>query len=165
MRHPIITHCLALLTAVAAMPALAGTVEVRYDPKANYSDAGATPQERVHHLDALAAYLRGLGERGLAPGRLLKVELIDVDLAGEQPPSKRAQGAPRVLTGRGDGPRIELRFTLTEGGKELASGRETLSDIRLPRLDTARDANSPVELHQEKLLLDHWFAERIAKLP
>jgi len=165
MHHPSVTLGLALSAALAAAPALAGTVEVRFDPKGTYTDVGATPNERQHHLEALAAHLRSLGDKGLAGGRTLTIELIDVDLAGKPMPSRRSTGEPRVVSGRADGPRIQLRYVLSEDGKELAAGKETLSDVGLPRLDTVRDANSLVEHQQEKRLLDHWFAERIARLP
>lgn len=165
MHHPFVPLGLALSAALSAAPALAGTVEVRFDPNATYTDVGATPNERTRHLEALAAHLRSLAGKGLAGERALSIELIDVDLAGKPMPSRRSTGEPRVVSGRADGPRIQLRYVLSESGKELAAGQETLSDVGLPRLDTARDANSPVELRQEKRLLDHWFADRITKLP
>lgn len=157
---------LLLALAAAAVPlAHAGSVEVRYDARASFTDAGSTPLERERHLAALADHLKTLGERRLAAGSRLSVELVDLDLSGTLHPSRRAAGDLRVVNGRADGPHIELRYTLSDASQVLASGRETLFDAGLPRLGRARDSDGGDPLRHEKSLLDHWFEARIATAP
>lgn len=150
------------LAATLAPLAHAGIVEVNYDIRAPFTDAGTSVFERERHLAALAAHLKTMGERQLPDGRRLSVELVDLDLTGTLRPSRHAAGELRVVTGRADGPHIELRYTLSDNAQVLASGRETLSDAGLPRLGTARDSDGGDPLRHEKSLLDHWFAARIA---
>lgn len=152
---------LTLLACVAVMAAHAGAVDVRYDAFKPHSDAGSTAAQRERHLEALAEHLRMLGARRLPADRALEVELIDLDLTGTLRISRRTPGEVRVVTGRADGPRIELAYTLRDaGGAPLRSGRESLHDVALPRLGDLREANAADPLRQEKTLLDHWFEAR-----
>lgn len=163
--RPDLRPLLLALAAAAVPPAHAGSVEVRYDARASFTDAGSTPLERERHLAALADHLKSLGDRRLAAGSRLSVELVDLDLTGTLRPSRRAVGDLRVVNGRADGPHIELRYTLSDASQVLASGRETLFDAGLPRLGLARDSNGGDPLRHEKSLLDQWFDARFATAP
>lgn len=160
--YPDLRPLLMTLAAVLAPCAHAGSVEVNYDARATFTDAGATTLERERHLAALAGHLKRLGERRLPDGSRLSIELIDLDLTGTLRLSRRAAGDRRIVNGRADGPHIELRYTLSDASQVLASGRETLFDAGLPRLGDARDSDGGDPLRHEKSLLDHWFEARIA---
>lgn len=153
---------LTLTAASFALPCRAGTVEVRYDSRAAHSDAGGTPAERERNLAAVAALMRELGARRLGAAQDLEVEILDLDLTGTMRLSRRPVGELRVVTGRADGPRITLRYSLREGGTLLRSGEEALHDAALPRLGDARDSTGGEPLRHERTLLDHWFAQRLA---
>lgn len=154
---------LTLSACLLALPARAGTVEVSYDAGKAHSDAGSTPAQREKNLAALAARLHALGVRRLPTGQTLRVEIIDLDLTGALRVSRRPLGELRVVTGRADGPRIELRYNLSAaGGQTLVSGQETLYDAALPRLGDARDSTGGDALRHEKTLLDRWFEARLA---
>ena len=156
----------ALLACTLHAGANAAGVEVRYDASKIHSDAGDTAAQRERRLEALAEHLRTLGERRLPADRRLEVELIDLDLTGTVRPTHRLPGEVRVVTGRADGPHIELAYTLRDaGGATLASGRETLYDAGLPRLGELRDAGGGDPLRHEKTLLDHWFEARFGAAP
>lgn len=160
MQQAFLRTAVALLACAVQGIASAGTVEVRYDASKIHSDAGDTAVQRERRLEALAEHLRTLGERRLPADRRLEVELIDLDLTGTVRPTRRL-GEVRVVTGRADGPHIELGYTLRDaGGTALASGRETLHDAGLPRLGELRDATGGDPLRHEKILLDHWFEAR-----
>jgi hypothetical protein len=153
----------ALLCAFAASAALAGRVEVSFDPQASFTDAGSTPREREQRLTALAEHLKALGQRELGDDRALSIELIDLDLAGTLQFVRHPAGtAIRVLRGGADGPHIELRYSLSDATQVIASGHETLFDAgsARSRLTLGRDDGDP--LRQEKQLLDHWFAQRFS---
>ncbi len=160
MRSASFRAALTLLAFAACTAANAGSVEVRYDASRAHADAGDTVVQRERRLAALADHLRALGARQLPAGHRLEVELIDLDLAGEVRVSRHPPGQVRVVTGRADGPRIELAYTLRDAGGTLAAGHETLHDAALPRLGDLRDANAGDPLRQEKTLLDHWFEAR-----
>lgn len=163
MKHAFPNLLLALAACFGAASAQAGAVEVTYDAAKAHTDAGTTPAQREKNLAAVGALLREIGQQRLPAARTLRVELIDVDLAGVVRPGRNSLHDLRVLTGRADGPRIELRYTLLDqAGGTIASGRETLHDPALPRLGDARDSTGGEPLRHERTLLDHWVVTRFA---
>ena len=152
--------CVFLMGAPAVQ---AGSVDVVFDADARFSDAGATPAQRKQQLDTLAAHLRKLGERRLGADRSLRVEVIDLDLAGNLEPGRRLSGDVRVIRGRSDGPRIELSYTLSQADRVLSSGRETLTDVGFPAPGTVTEGSRDDPLRHEKRLLERWFEARFGK--
>ena len=144
----------ALLSAPLQAQA-AGTVEVRFIEPRHFTDAGFGELATGRTTQALAEHLKRLG-RALPDGQTLRIEVLDVDLAGNVKPGRR--GDIRVLRGGADWPRIKLRYTLTEGARTLRSGEETLSDLNY--LGTPpRGADSGLLPYEERLL-SRWFGER-----
>lgn len=163
MSHPIRPFVAALLCVVAASAAQAGRVDVSFDAQGSFTDAGTTPHEREQRLAALAEHLKALGRSGLGDDRTLRIELIDLDLAGTLRPVPRPAGTQvRVLRGLADGPHIELRYTLSDASRVISSGHETLFDAGSVRPAPAGDSSGGDPLRHEKRLLDHWFAQRFA---
>lgn len=160
--------CLAMRVAVTlaagvfALPSHAASVDVRYDSRHAHSDAGSTPAEREKNLAAVAALLRELGAQRLGATQALEVEIVDLDLTGTMRLSRHPVGEVRVVTGRADGPRMTLRYTLREGAATLRSGEDSLHDAALPRLGDGRDSTGGEPLRHERTLLDHWFVQRFA---
>lgn len=164
MPHPIRPFTAALLLALAASAAQAGQVDVSFDARTSFTDAGSTPREREQRLAALAEHLKALGQSGLGDDRTLVIELIDLDLAGTLRLVANPAGTEvRVLRGGADGPHIELRYTLSDRSRVISSGHETLFDNRIPGLPQATDSGGGDPLLHEKRLLDHWFAQRFAR--
>jgi len=158
MRLPLRTLIASLLTA-AAGAAMAGTVSVAFVNVANYSDAGTTAWDEEANLKTLAVHLEKLGKRWLPPAQVLKVEVLDVDLAGSLR-SQRDGSQLRVLRGGADWPRITVRYTLEENGKALRTGEEQVSDMTYSQgMSGHRDSTS---LFYEKRMLDGWFRARFA---
>lgn len=149
---------LALLSAGAASAA----VTVTYVHPESFSDLPFTPWDRKEALDTLAAHFEKLGQ-ALPPGQDLRVEVLDVDLAGREEPGRRGVHEIRVLRGGADWPRIHLRYVLESGGRVIKSGDEQISDMmymgRLPRY-----ADGDL-LQYEKQMLDDWFRKTIAPAP
>ncbi len=143
------------LTAAAAM-ASAGTVEVDFIAPTRYADAGNTLAEAQANRDTLTRYLQSLGERYLASGEALKVEVLDIDLAGTVRP--RIRGDLRVTRGNADFPKIKLRYTLASADKVARSGEETVSDLNY--LGHAADYAGSDPLRFEKRMLADWFKAR-----
>jgi len=154
----LLAFCLA---AAAASSATAGVVEVSFIEPARFTDTGAMLWERQSNLNALAAYLQSLGQRLLPADQTLKIEVLDVDLAGDVRPFPRAGRVLRVVRGRADWPRIQLRYTLTADGKTLLSGEEKVADLNyMQGLDTSHGSEP---LYYEKRMLEGWFKARLVE--
>lgn len=170
LHHPIsLAHAVKIgAVAVAALAALAfsrpahaaGSVEVSYVKPESFTDAGRGLITSERNLERLSQHLQGLGAK-LPDGQTLRIEVLDVDLAGEQNRVLR-QPDLRVMKGSTDWPRINLRYTLLEGSRTVASGEERVADmgylIHPPRYD--REA-----LGYERRMLERWFDERFASAP
>ena len=148
---------LALCAAAAAVQA-AGTVEVSFVEPARYSDAGRDPVESRRNEDTLARHLEGLGERYLAAGQVLKVDVLDVDLAGTVRPSRRGTGDIRIVRGGADAPHIRVRYTLSDGGRVVKAAEETVTDLSYLAHANTPPGGDPLRL--EKRMLDDWFKAR-----
>jgi hypothetical protein len=160
--HPAPRTLLTLgLAAAAVSSAVAGVIDVSFIEPARFTDAGATPWERQSRLNDLAGHLKALGQRLLSPDQTLKIEVLDVDLAGEPRPSAHAGRDLRIVRGGADWPRIQLRYTLTADGKPLLSGEETVADLNYTQgLDSGRNTEP---LYYEKRMLDRWFKVRLVE--
>jgi len=151
---------LAPLLFGLAGTAAAGTVDVQLVNPGNYTDAGAAVWEEHDNAQALARHLQALGQKWLPADQRLKVELLDVDLAG----TVRHGGREPLRTVRGgaDFPRIHLRYSLQAPGRAAISGEDHLSDINYTRHVGQYRANSEA-LYYEKRMLDEWFKQRFAQ--
>jgi len=161
-KHPLhvptaVALALALLTA-ALPPAAAGTVEVNWLQPERYSDAGRTDGERERTMKSLGDAFAQLG-RLLPDGQTLKLEVLDVDLAGEIEPHPRQD--MRIVRGGADWPRMTLRYTLQEGSRTLKSGEARLADMNY-LFDTLPVRLRDGELPYEKRMIQHWFGQNLA---
>jgi hypothetical protein len=142
----------------AALPLFAaGTVEVSFVDPQGFSDAGSTALETERNTRVLAEELHQLARR-LPDGQQLRVEVLDIDLAGSV-----RHGSPvdlRVMRGGADWPSLRLRYTLSADGRPLRTGEESIADLDYLR---APPVNAPgTRLPYEQRLLARWFNERIA---
>ena len=145
----------ALLTVAAAQ---AGTVEVRFIEPDKFLDAGRGPWDIERTTQSLIEVFKRY-EKKLPEGQTLKVEVTDVDLAGDLRPAGMA-GEVRVLRGRADWPRISLRYTLSESGRVLRSGETRVDDMSY--MMSPLRGRSAEDLAYERRMLDRWFAETVA---
>jgi hypothetical protein len=144
----------AALLVVMARPAhAAGSAEVRFVQPERFADIGRYANDRERALAALTAHVQQLAQR-LPDGQRLRLEVTDVDLAGEQTIGRAYD--VRVLRGTADWPRIEMRWSLEQGGQTLKSGEERLTDLGYPLMRGATTSERE-ELPYEKRLLTKWF--------
>ena len=153
--HTLIFSCVM----AAASAAMAGTVNVTFVNETAFSDAGNSHWDEQANLAALATHLKGLGQRYLRSDQVLNVEVLDVDLAGTVRHTRRSD--VRVVNGRADWPRINLRYSLEDGGKAVRSGEESVADMNYTRGMSSTLDTGP--LYYEKRMLDRWFKTRIAE--
>ena len=145
--------------ALASASVLAGNATVTFTHPENFKDL---PYDRAHRdtvLRGLADHFIRLAAK-LPAGQELKVEVTDVDLAGEIEPTYRFSHDFRLLRGGADFPAMKLRFTLVEDGKVLASGEEIINDMAYLGRINRYFSGDP--LRYEKQMVDDWFRERIA---
>jgi hypothetical protein len=143
-----------VLTLACVLPAgAAGTVEVAYIEPEHFSDVGRSVIDRERTLKSMSDYLQSLG-RQLPDGQTLKLDITDIDLAGEIEPL--GWNELRVLRGRADWPHLKLRYTLAEGGRTLKAGDAQLADMSyLFELRGYQSAQG--ELGYEKRMVRKWF--------
>lgn len=156
------------LAAVMALPALAagsgtavGTAgaSVSYVEPERFTDVPFTPWERERVLKQLSAHFDKLGA-SLPPGQELKVEVLDLDLAGQTKPNFRGGQDLRVMNGGADWPHIHFRYSISEGGKVIKSGEEKLSNMQY--LGRMNHYGNTELLRYEKQMLDDWFKQTVA---
>lgn len=145
---------LSLLVAGSALAA--GQVEVSMRPYSQLTDAGNSRFDGERNLALLKSHLEALGQR-LPDGQTLKVELLDLDMAGTVKPTRNGQDL-RVLKGAADWPTLTLRWTLSAGGRTLESRKERISDMSYLMAPLRVSESGP--LAYELRLVDRWFAER-----
>ncbi len=154
---PLLRHtafALTLLTAGLGAHA-AGTVEVQFKPADQYTDGGRNNVESERTLQRLGDHFKSLAAR-LPDGQVLKLDVVDLDLAGQLKPARMGEEL-RVVRGGADWPAMELRWTLSANGQTLASHDDRLRDMDY--LSQSRIGNSD-PLFYEKRMIDRWFDRR-----
>lgn len=119
-------------------------------------------QDRFNHIDYLTElkdYLVKRGEKILAPGQRLHVNIIDIRLAGAYEPSSGAQSDHIRMMRDVYPPRIDLDFQLTDqDGKVLREGKRVLRGLNyLQQGVNAPGARSGESLYYDKALLERWL--------
>lgn len=158
--------CLAAAALVlAAMPAAAATAEVNFVDPDSYADAGGKggmrdlPTREVV-LREIRAHLLGLAERNLAANQTLKIDIIDIDIAGRRDVLRSGIDDVRIYDDLSP-PRIKLRFALEENGRVVLNGEERLSDPTY--LNTLARASTGDPLRYERPMLTKWFVARFVR--
>jgi hypothetical protein len=162
-----------LIAAVAAVAvlvlgaeaALAGTAEVNFVAPDGYSDPGGRGgmrdlPTREAVLREIKAHLLDLAQRNLAPDQSLKIDILDIDIAGRRDVLGAGVQDVRIYDDISP-PRIKLRFALSENGKDVASGEETLSDPTY--LNTLGRVPQGDPLRYERPMLTKWFVARFVR--
>ncbi|MDO8418443.1 MAG: DUF3016 domain-containing protein [Rubrivivax sp.] len=149
----------AAALAISMLPATAaGTVEVSWLQPERYSDAGRSIVDRERTMTSLGEYLGQLG-RQLPDGQTLKIEVLDVNLAGEVEP--HGWDEVRILRGRADWPQMTVRYTLQAGGQTLKAGEAHLSDLNYFAFQRGLRMGHG-DLAYEKRMVDRWFSDHFA---
>lgn len=148
----------AVLLGVAASADAA--VRVDYIDAAKFTDAklsyGFRKVDTFVQKDLDRQFAK-LAERYLPAGQNLKVEVLDIDLAGYFRPFGRAGEYVRILD-QATWPRIKLRYTLEKDGAVLAQGEEYLIDQNYLTYNYVGSTTD--SLRYEKRMLADWFRKR-----
>lgn len=149
------TLAAAALTLLASGAAWAGATVTFVEPD-KFIDMPFSQIERERVLKDLSDYIVKIGAK-LPAGQTLKIEVLDVDLAGRIHPSRRTTHDLRILNGGADWPHIQLRYQLEADGKVIRSGEEHLSDMDY--LHSQRLISSNETLRYEKQMIADWFGK------
>ncbi|CAH0208353.1 hypothetical protein SRABI118_01919 [Massilia sp. Bi118] len=152
---------LAGVFALAAGSA-AAAVTVTYTAPDKYADVPRDSGERDNLMNDLTDHFTWLGT-ALPPGQDLRIEVLDIDLAGREEPSARAVRDVRVMRGGADWPRMRLRYAVEANGQVLKSGEAQLSDMDYMAKVSRYSEDQPQRY--EKQMIDRWFEKNIAPLP
>ena len=124
----------------------------------NYTDMpfGSYDKEQVmkdlqQHFGKLAA--------ALPAGQELKVDVLDIDLAGRIEQRAHTAHDLRILRGTTDWPAITLRYSVESQGKVVKSGEQRITDMTY--LQGFNHYNSGEPLRYEKRMLDQWFKKTL----
>ena len=157
-----LTRTLLAIAALAAAPCYA-TVDVSFVNPEGFTDAANERWELDANLKSLAEHMRKSGERYIAPNETLRIEVLDVDLAGWARWGGRGANQVRVARGGADFPQMKLRYTL-ESSSRARSGEADLRDLAYQNSGLrTRAASEP--MFYEKRMIDEWLQSTFAQRP
>ncbi|WP_431257895.1 DUF3016 domain-containing protein [Roseateles chitinivorans] len=143
------------LGAIAA--AAQAQAEVNFIKPENFSDIGWGGVDRDNAMKQLEDHFKALAAREL-PGKQLKIDITDVDLAGEIEPRVRMDRI-RILRSVTI-PRMSFAYTLSENGQVLKSGKADLKDMDYQNTGSNRYFDTE-SLRYEKKMIDDWMAREL----
>ena len=164
MNPRVLVIAVSLLALAGLAPASSG-VSVTFVHPEDYADAAyararAGELERAEVQRDIEQHLQGLCDRALRPDETLRIEILEIDLAGQFEPFRFAPGGDVRVFRDASWPRLRLRYTLMRGGEVAESREEQLADMNY-LASFNRYAKSD-RLRYEKAMLDAWFDKRIA---
>jgi hypothetical protein len=145
----VVVGLLASVSASAAVTVSYINPEKMADVPRFSSDRESMEMVFREHLEQLAAQLPA--------GQDLKVDFLDIDLAGDVFPRVPVRDI-RVMKGRADWPRMHLRYSIEQDGKVLRSGDRELAD---PNYLMNSSAYRQDLYGHEKKMLDDWFRKDV----
>ncbi len=152
-----LNHYLALAAVLLAASASAcATATVTFVNPEKMTDVPRFQSDRVSMEEQFREHFNKLAAE-LPAGQALKVDILDIDLAGEVFPRVAVQDV-RVYKGIGDRPAIHLRYSIEQDGRVLRSGDRKLTDSNyMMSYNNYRN-----EIYgYEKQMLDDWFRKEI----
>ncbi len=143
---------------MAVAGAASADVRVNFVEPSKFTDLPTTPWEREQALKELDEHFKELGEK-LPEGYLLKVDVLDVDMAGREMPQWRTGQDLRVLKGTADWPVMRIRYELEANGQRIKGGDAQLSDMAYLQGINRYFEGEP--LRYEKQMIDEWFKKTV----
>ena len=154
MKKPIL-----LAALLAASFTCAAEISVSFDKTRKYADAGMSGDEAISNVRELATYIAGIAKRDLPVDTDLKVEILDVDLAGDRRLVGRGVWI-RHMDGTSDWPNLKIKFSVHIPGRPPMEGVDKVSgqDYLMHGESLSYDP-----MRYEKLMIDSWFQWRIVE--
>lgn len=153
---PIAFGIAVAMQAAALAVHAAGTVQVSYVQPDRFIDAGQRPSDVEDTLSELTRHFELLAKRHLPDGQALRIEVLEIDLAGSTHPWRHAAQDIRLLKGGADWPRIQLRYTLESTSLGPRKAELWVADMGYLQRIGGRYASE--SLGYEKRMLAEWFS-------
>ncbi len=154
-----INRCIALGLLAAASTVAQADVQVKFIQPEKFSDIKDNNGFRdTAVLKDLEAYLVAQAEKRL-PGRDVRINVTDVNLAGEVEPVGRSTQWLRVMRSV-TLPFMEMNYEVLEGGKVVQQGQVKLRDMNYQNGFNMHSSSDP--LRYEKRMIDNWFKEQFS---
>jgi hypothetical protein len=154
--NKLICHAAIGATLLAACAWASATATVTYADTAKMTDVPRQDSDRKLMEQQFSDLFNELSSE-LPAGQQLNIQFLDIDLAGDVFPRVPVFNV-RVTRGRGDYPRIQVRYSIEKDGTVLRSGERTLTDRSY---QTSFNRYSNEMFFYEKQLLDDWFHKEI----
>ncbi|MCC4118420.1 DUF3016 domain-containing protein [Aromatoleum toluclasticum] len=153
----------ALITLAAAFSTpVAAEITVSFVGPQTYTDAGGYGPDAERNLRILDRHITTQGARCIAKNALLRIDILDVDLAGQNEWWHAGAYDLRVMRDI-TWPRLDLAYRWQDmSGNVLAEGREKVSDMNY-LWHSAYVRNDSDGLPYEKLMLRDWFERRFCR--
>lgn len=135
--------------------AQAGELDMHFQPLEKYRDIGRSANEREVIQKALGEHFQKLAAERLPAGQTLKVDLLEINRAGDMELRHRTPDEIRVMR-EVTWPQMDFSYVVVEGGKEVRSGKASLSDMNYLHSSSARYTDGD-PLRFEKPMIDKWF--------
>lgn len=159
------TRATGMLAADAprALPA-AGPVSVAWNDPATFKElrysVNRCAASQGGWLTDLAEYLRKQGERRLAPGERLELNIVDVDRAGDFEPGRDINLYDTRIMRDIYPPRMTVQFRhYNASGAVVSEGEHKLTDLAY--LIGINPINSTDPLRYEKRMIDSWLRREL----
>lgn len=124
----------------------------------NFADLPQMQHDKDRVLKEIEAHFGKLAAQ-LPAGQDLKIDILDIDLAGRMEPQFRGTQDVRMLKGTADWPTIELRYRVESKGTVVKSGEARIADMNYLRHRPRYSINDLIPY--EKQMLDDWFARTL----
>jgi hypothetical protein len=155
---------LAATAAVALLAAgsshAAGAVQCSFVNPEQFADIRDARFSAEQNLKTLEEIVVDAAAPYVGQGQTLKIEILDVDLAGELRHGRRGFDV-RVLRGMADWPRITLRWTLEAAGQAPRSGQAVVQDMAY--LQRVPSPQADTSLVYERRMVEEWFRAQFGK--
>ena len=139
----------------------AENVSVSFINTDQFTDAENARNATDEPLLGISQYLQSLGRLYLPADQTLKLQVLDVDLAGRERFLGRLNRPVRVVNGKSDWPQIKISYILEKNNRILQRGEEIISDMNYMLHINTFDVNDP--LRYEKQMILRWFMTRFGQ--
>ncbi len=158
MKNSVFSLCLVSAALWMTSAAAVAATTVTFVAPDKYADMPYGAHEKDRVKAALKEHFEKLGAK-LPDAEDFKVEILDIDLAGERDYRANRPQDFRILRGGADWPKMELRYSVEAQGKVLTSGTAQLSDMNY--LQSFNQYSSNEFLRYEKRMIDEWFKKSV----
>lgn len=153
---------LALLLVAAPHAIAQPRVDVQFVQPERFTDAypggrRGTDRELNGTLENIRKIITDSANKTLKTGDEIRMEILDVNLAGDFPPSQSLANEVRIMRNI-DWPSLKVRYTLKRDGKET-KGETVISDMSYLQGGSLCTGGEP--LCYERRMVDRWFRKEL----